>query len=131
MARFSWTYALLTFSTLVSSQSSTSAPADGLTAGAGSKTATVGTATINGTPTTYSVPFTVPAAADIGPSILPNVEDPKAKQAQSLCPGYTASNVVRTAQGFSASLTLAGEACNVYGTDIEDLTLNVDVQTAH
>ena len=109
MARFSWTYALLAFSSLASAQSSTSAPADGLTTAAGSKTESFATATINGTPTRYSVAFTVPADADSGPNMLPNVLDPNAKQAQALCPGYTASNVRRTNSGFSASLTLAGE----------------------
>jgi alpha-glucosidase len=33
--------------------------------------------------------------------------------------------------GFTASLSLAGDACNVYGTDISDLTLTVEVQSAH
>ncbi|KAI1380693.1 glycoside hydrolase family 31 protein [Hypoxylon crocopeplum] len=41
------------------------------------------------------------------------------------CPGYTASNVAETASGLTADLTLAGDACNVYGTDLQDLTLEV------
>ena len=131
MGRLSAVCALICLSSLVTGQSSTSNPADGLTNAAGSATASVGTATINGTPTTYSVAFTVPAAADVGPNILPNVADDKAKQAQTLCPGYTASNVVKNGRGFTASLTLAGEPCNAYGTDIEDLTFSLDVQTAH
>lgn len=45
------------------------------------------------------------------------------------CPGYTASNVVKTASGLSADLTLAGEACDVYGTDLTDLTLEVSYDT--
>ncbi|OTA70412.1 glycoside hydrolase family 31 protein [Hypoxylon sp. EC38] len=45
------------------------------------------------------------------------------------CPGYTASNVVKTAAGLTADLTLAGEACNVYGTDLKDLTLEVSYDT--
>ena len=109
MARFSWTYVLLAFSSLGSAQSSTSAPADGLTTAAGSQTVSYATATIDGTPTRFSVAFTVPASADVGPNILPNIHDPKAKQAQALCPGYKASNVERTLYGFTASLTLAGE----------------------
>lgn len=131
MARLPWFQAVLAFSTCVASQSSTSAPADGLTTGAGSQTASVATATLNGSPTTYSVAFTVPASADIGHNILPNVKDPKAANAQTLCPGYTASGVERTSHGFTASLALAGDACNVYGTDIEDLTLTVEVQSQH
>ncbi|KAI1778152.1 glycoside hydrolase family 31 protein [Hypoxylon cercidicola] len=46
------------------------------------------------------------------------------------CPGYTASNVVKTASGLTADLTLAGEACNVYGADLQDLTLEVSYDTA-
>ncbi|KAI1402580.1 glycoside hydrolase family 31 protein [Hypoxylon fuscum] len=45
------------------------------------------------------------------------------------CPGYTASNIVKTASGLTADLTLAGEGCNVYGTDLEDLTLEVSYDT--
>lgn len=44
------------------------------------------------------------------PDLLPNVDDPDAVDAQTVCPGYTASNVVRTAHGFNATLTLAGPA---------------------
>lgn len=45
------------------------------------------------------------------------------------CPGYAASNVVSTATTLSADLTLAGAACNVYGTDLTTLVLNVEYQT--
>ncbi|KAI0386892.1 glycoside hydrolase family 31 protein [Hypomontagnella monticulosa] len=45
------------------------------------------------------------------------------------CPGYTASNVVETTSGLTADLTLAGEACNAYGTDVKDLTLEVSYDT--
>ena len=44
------------------------------------------------------------------------------------CPGYSASNVKYTHNGLTADLSLAGDACNVYGTDIEDLTLTVEYQ---
>lgn len=46
------------------------------------------------------------------------------------CPGYTASNVQSTATSLSADLTLAGPACNVYGDDLENLTLTVTYETA-
>ncbi|KAK5121369.1 hypothetical protein LTR85_005535 [Meristemomyces frigidus] len=131
MARFSWAQTLLAVSSLVCAQSTTSQPADGLSASAGTPTASYATATVNGTATVYSVAFTVPASADVGPNVLPNTKDPNAKQAQALCPGYTASDIDRTANGFTAKLTLTGEPCNVYGTDIEDLLLTVDTQTAH
>ncbi|KAF2452397.1 putative alpha-glucosidase [Lineolata rhizophorae] len=45
------------------------------------------------------------------------------------CPGYTASNVVQSGSSFSADLTLAGDACNAYGDDIEELTLSVTYET--
>lgn len=45
------------------------------------------------------------------------------------CPGYKASNVKTTGNGMTASLTLAGTACNVYGTDLDELTLTVEYQS--
>jgi alpha-glucosidase len=45
------------------------------------------------------------------------------------CPGYKASNVQTTASTLTADLTLAGEACNVYGTDLTDLVLEVSYDT--
>lgn len=47
----------------------------------------------------------------------------------STCPGYRASDVQTTANGLTAKLTLAGTPCNLYGTDLEDLTLTVEYQT--
>jgi alpha-glucosidase len=49
--------------------------------------------------------------------------------AQTDCPGYTASDVQQTYTSLTASLQLAGEACNVYGTDLNNLTLTVEYQT--
>lgn len=74
--------------------------------------------------------FTVPPDAQSGASILPNIKDPEAVDAQFVCPGYSASNVVRTNSGLVATLKLAGIACNVYGTDIETLNLTVEYQAA-
>ncbi|KAI1806571.1 glycoside hydrolase family 31 protein [Daldinia bambusicola] len=65
---------------------------------------------------------------DVGLPIIPNIVDPQAINAQTVCPGYVASNVKNTTNGFTADLTLAGEACNVYGTDIEALSLTVEYQ---
>ena len=45
------------------------------------------------------------------------------------CSGYAASNAQQTDSSFTADLTLAGPACNVYGTDLTDLRLEVDYQT--
>lgn len=53
----------------------------------------------------------------------------QAVDAQAVCPGYTASNVKTSGTGLTADLTMAGAACNVYGTDIESLSLLVEYQT--
>lgn len=47
----------------------------------------------------------------------------------SACPGYAASNVKTTASGLTAALTLAGKGCDVYGTDLKDLILEVSYDT--
>jgi alpha-glucosidase len=47
----------------------------------------------------------------------------------SKCPGYKASNVKTSDSGLTADLSLAGTACNAYGTDLTDLTLTVEYQT--
>jgi alpha-glucosidase len=49
--------------------------------------------------------------------------------AQNECPGYTAASVQQTSNGLTADLQLAGPACNVYGTDLPNLTLTVEYQT--
>lgn len=84
----------------------------------------------SGTASSYRAVFTVPAAADEGPSLLPNIKDPAALDPQLVCPGYSGSNVVRTDAGLAATLTLAGKACNLYGTDVEFLNLTVEYQSA-
>jgi alpha-glucosidase len=75
-----------------------------------------------------STQFTVPADANFAPAVIPNIKDPQAVDAQTICPGYTASNVQQTSSGFNASLALAGNACNIYGTDIDALSLTVEYQ---
>jgi len=77
---------------------------------ASSQTSSIGTVTIDGAASTYSVQYTPPASIDAGEPILPNVLDPQAVDVQTVCPGYTASQVQHSATGFSASLTLAGQA---------------------
>ncbi len=72
--------------------------------------------------------FTLPASADVGKDILPNIHDPEAVDAQTVCPGYKASNIHETAGGLTADLALAGPACNVYGNDVEHLLLSVEFQ---
>ena len=75
------------------------------------------------TTTSFRSIFTVPAAADASAPLIPNINDPEAINAQDVCPGYKASNVERTPYGLTADLSLAGTACNVYGTDIDSLSL--------
>jgi alpha-glucosidase len=62
---------------------------------------------------------------DVGATLIANIDDPEAVNVQSVCPGYKTSNVLHTSSGFTASLELAGEPCNVYGTDVGSLTLEV------
>ena len=72
----------------------------------------------------------MPEEADAGASVLPNILDPDAIDAQTVCPGYKASNVQNNDLGFTATLDLAGEPCNVYGNDVQTLKLNVEYQSA-
>lgn len=62
------------------------------------------------------------------PTVVPNVDDPNAINAQTACPGYKASNVKNSDRGLTATLTLAGPACNVYGLDVSSLDLAVEYQ---
>jgi hypothetical protein len=90
------------------------------------------TATVNGVTTAFSNAFTVPAAADIGPNLLPNVKDPQAVQAQDVCPGYTAGEVEKTKDGFTAILSLAGEAVScIFMARPFLLTLEPTVRCVH
>ncbi len=54
-----------------------------------------------------------------------NLNDPLAS-----CPGYRASNVKTSSNSLTADLSLAGAACNVYGTDLKSLTLSVVYETS-
>lgn len=64
------------------------------------------------------------AASSIGHRALNTSEDPLAS-----CPGYTASNVKITGNCVTADLALSGTACNVYGDDLQRLTLQVVYET--
>lgn len=61
------------------------------------------------------------------PSLTPTIYDESAPDSQA-CPGYKASNVAENDHGFTADLTIAGDHCQAYGNDIEDLTLEVAYQ---
>ena len=84
---------------------------------------------ISTTTTSLQPQFTVPTSADLGAAVLPNIHASNAIDAQTVCPGYLATSIDVTAYGLRAHLTLAGEPCNVYGTDISDLDLIVEYQT--
>ncbi|GLI81145.1 hypothetical protein PoHVEF18_009517 [Penicillium ochrochloron] len=45
------------------------------------------------------------------------------------CPGYKVVNVREQGHSFEADLTIAGDHCDVYGTDLENLKLFVEYQT--
>jgi hypothetical protein len=47
------------------------------------------------------------------------------------CPGYKASNVKTSSTSLTADLKLAGPACNVYGTDLDNLVLEVTYETGN
>ncbi|WPA97928.1 uncharacterized protein RHO25_002539 [Cercospora beticola] len=64
------------------------------------------------------------------PTVIPTIHDTSAPDPQKECPGYKAWSVATNEHGFTASLAIAGEPCNVFGNDIADLTLHVSHQTA-
>lgn len=84
---------------------------------------------MTGTNTDTPTP-TLESAAALAPSVTPNLVATNVPNAQEVCPGYKASNVVVHDASITADLTLAGEACNAYGNDIVDLTLEVQYQNA-
>lgn len=68
------------------------------------------------------------AATGAAASIIPRQSTGAAADS---CPGYKASNVLTSYGGstLTATLSLAGTACNAYGDDLTDLTLTVEYQT--
>ncbi|KAK4209186.1 glycosyl hydrolases family 31-domain-containing protein [Rhypophila decipiens] len=63
------------------------------------------------------------------PSRDVQVANSSSSSALAKCPGYKASKVKTTATGLTAELTLAGKPCNVYGTDLKELVLQVTYET--
>ena len=55
------------------------------------------------------------------------VTDPRVLDA---CPGYGARNVVDRGHQLTADLVLNGKACNVFGTDIQKLKLEVTYESS-
>jgi len=74
--------------------------------------------------------FTIPPAPEGGMPVIPNILDPEAVNPQAVCPGYKASSVATTSYGLTAQLSIAGAACNLYGTDIDALSLKVEYQSS-
>ena len=62
------------------------------------------------------------------PSLTPTIYDDTAPDAQN-CPGYKAPNVADTDRGFTADLIIAGEHCQAFGNDVDNLLLEVQYQT--
>lgn len=81
--------------------------------------------------TLASAVIQLPPGANTGQNLLPNIDDPNAVNAQTACPGYTATNVKTSDHGMTATLLLAGDACNAYGTDVDSLDLTVEYQANH
>lgn len=63
------------------------------------------------------------------PTVVPTIHDTSAPNPQQECPGYKAWSVATHDHGFTADLSLAGDACNVFGHDVDHLTLQVEHQT--
>ena len=77
----------------------------------------------------YLVPLAAAGAA-VAQDYVPSHLDPNAPDPQK-CPGYTASDIQHSNSGLTAKLSIAGDACNAYSTDIEDLDLTVTWQDTH
>lgn len=93
----------------VHAQTSSPVQADGLATPATSPAAVFNTVLNNGLLETYKAIPTLLASIDDTSLVLPNIQDPFAVDAQAVCPGYLASNVVSNDYGFTASLRLAGK----------------------
>ena len=64
-------------------------------------------------PNTYTPSATLSSSLNLSLSVTPNVLNPAAPNAQSLCLGYKASNFITADESITADLALAGPACNV------------------
>jgi hypothetical protein len=73
-----------------------------------------------------SIVLAIPAIPPY-PTITPTALQASADNGS--CPGYAASNIVKTDSSLTADLTLAGTACNIYSDDLQDLKLLVEYQT--
>ncbi|KAI0756205.1 glycosyl hydrolases family 31-domain-containing protein [Daedaleopsis nitida] len=64
----------------------------------------------------------------LGDNVL-EVENQTYSHNVSSCPGYTLTGLKESKNGVTAALTLAGPACNAFGQDISNLTLEVTYDT--
>ena len=69
--------------------------------------------------------------SSVASGYTPTIDDPSAPNAQAVCPGYKAQSMSSHANGLTATLSLAGPACNAYGNDIDTLKLTVEYQDVH
>jgi hypothetical protein len=81
-------------------------------------------------PNTWPPTSTLAFTLNLAPSVTPNIINPDAPDAQRICPGYKAANIVTFDDTITADLSLAGPACNAYGNEISDLVLEVQYQNA-
>lgn len=72
--------------------------------------------------------YTPPSSVDYGASLIPNIRDPYAVDVQTICSGYRATRIDVDDSGLTAQLALLGDACNIYGTDVDRLNLTVEYQ---
>ncbi|EJD04630.1 uncharacterized protein FOMMEDRAFT_19850 [Fomitiporia mediterranea MF3/22] len=77
-----------------------------------------------------SLLFATQCIAGAWAALLPRAVDDTAHSLNvSTCPGYTLQDLQNTSSGFTASLALAGPACNAFGNDIANLTIAVDYES--
>ena len=64
-------------------------------------------------------------------TLLPHVVDATFVDPNVLdaCPGYKATDVSASGTKLTATLILAGKPCNVFGDDIQKLSLSVEYET--
>ena len=77
----------------------------------------------------FAAQVTPPPSVDWGAPLIPNIHDPNAINAQTVCPGYIPSSYGHKGFGHEIHLGLNGTPCNVYGNDIHDLVMTIEYQS--
>jgi hypothetical protein len=74
--------------------------------------------------------YTAPVANNMrGGYFLLGLATAAAAASVDSCPGYNAGAILSSRSSLTADLSLAGDACNVYGDDLDNLRLLVEYQT--